>query len=188
MKPQQVSFDLTMEDVDAFFRHVHYHRDPTRVGRRTARCMAAGLVVVALFIGVELRGENELADDFRWVAVVLLGGIGVLTWSATSRSQQAGYLQKNFEREGGLIRLGPTTVAIGPEGVTGTTPLGTQFVRWKAIRGVDSTPELVVLWMDNLLAIPVPVRAFPDRWAAEQFAQSARAYREREAPVQAEVA
>jgi len=188
MKPQQVAFDLTMEDVDAFYRHVYYQKDPTRLSRKTARFMAAGLVVVAIFVGVGLRGANALADDFRWAAIVFLGGLGVVTWSATSTGQQVASARKNFEREGGVIRLGPTTVAIGPEGVRGTTPVGTQVIRWEAVRGVDSTAELIVLWMDNLLSIPVPARAFPDHWAAEQFADSARAYRERAAPVQAVVA
>jgi hypothetical protein len=187
MKPQQVAFDMTMEDLEVYFRRTQ-DKDPMRRRRRAFRVVAVALVVFAAYMGVNLKGRDELAESMRWFDVILFSALGVFVWHVASPGWQAWGIRRNFEREGGRIRLGPWTVAIGPEGVMGTSPVGTQVVRWHAIREVDLTPELVILWLDQLLAVIVPARAFPDRWAMEQFAESARVYRDQEAPMQAELA
>ena len=179
MKQQQVTFDLAIEDVEAFFRVAYARNTSTERTRKVCRLTAAVLMAIAGFIGACLEGTSDWAEDLRYLPVVLLGVMAVVLWQGSSPTGQVANMRRAFERQGGCSRLGPCIVAIGPEGVSGSGPIGTQTVRWRAILGVDVELDLVLLWLDNLQAILVPARAFSDRWAMDAFAESARAFHAR---------
>jgi hypothetical protein len=182
MKPQQVAFDMTIEDLMAYWRYVYRRNSDVRKYRHAVWIYCGVLIAIAAYMVFYLEGINTLHDNLRfvWAAALVLLGLVLLT--AVMPQRLVLYRRQWYEREGHLALLGPCTVEIAPEGITWTEPSTMQKTAWWVIRNVEVTEDLVLLRADSSSACIIPARAFPDRWAMEQFAESAREFRARVAP------
>lgn len=65
---------------------------------------------------------------------------------------------------------GHRTITVTPEGITSTSATGTSMTQWNGIRKTYFTRNLILIQLVSDLALVIPVRAFPGRDEAREFA------------------
>ena len=95
----------------------------------------------------------------------------VLTFAAASRSRRR-QLKGLLRADGAFLR--PFHISADQDGVAMESDFSSARVKWEGIFAIDTTPEMILLYIDKANAIAVPQRSFSDVTAMNAFADELR--------------
>lgn len=95
----------------------------------------------------------------------------ILTFWAASRSRRR-QIKGLLRTDGAFLRA--FHISADQDGVTMDSELSTTRVKWAGVFAIDTTPEMILLYVDKANAIAVPLRAFSDVTAMNAFADELR--------------
>lgn len=178
-----VSYVPTVEDGLVYLRCLAANspqvKASLRTNRRTAYFMAACILAPLFAAGAISRTpggawlEPYLHYGLRTVLVIGVMILLGLVWHFRGRIGQGGVIRRTLERQarsGDLeLDLRPTTIAIGPDGITVNRGNAGAWHQWSAVqRIIESEQRYLVYWTRDQ-AIVVPLAAFESPEQAMEF-------------------
>lgn len=181
MADAELRFDMTFAD----FRQLQAHmgRRVYRRNRGSYTVALAGVVLCAVFLtfailvnlhpGIAYRLFGDYGYPLAiYVAIVacLVAAILALLPAVKLRMRT---LRLQVSDDGPF--LGPTCIAIEPDGLVVERPTLRAKYLWAAFRGVETSGRAIVLPIDEGIGLIIPASAFPSEAAREAFVTKVRA-------------
>lgn len=100
----------------------------------------------------------------------------VLTFAASSRARRR-QLKGLLRQDGAFLR--PFHMTGDQDGVTIESDVSSLRVKWAGVFAIETTPDMILLFVDKANAVALPARAFADVTAMNAFADELRFLRRR---------
>ncbi len=156
------SADVRREDFEAFMAAIQKHQ-ARRVGRQWSLYVVAALGIATVlglldpvYMGVlpnELGRQGALYGFKLGVAFMVVIGVGLVTFNMALMGWRYAKLD--------LKVLGAHTYRFSAAGLdVEKSRQGTSHIPWRAISRLETTERVLVLWLDDFVAMMVPRLAF----------------------------
>jgi hypothetical protein len=144
-----------------------------RKGDRTAHWWPRLEPFVAAAVGMAGGYAGAFAVGAETALAIAVGVCAalLLTFWAGSRSRRR-QLKSLLRADGAFLR--PFHISADQDGVTMESDVSATRVRWAGVFAIDTTADMILLYIDKANAIAIPQRAFADVTAMNAFADELR--------------
>jgi hypothetical protein len=176
MESQQVEYDLTVDDMMAFYDDALRRAPEAKRQLRYHMILTTLIAVICCFfvfyvLGVGFPPDSSYLIGTGLVVVVLLAK----SWSRVHKAMLRN-IRRYYDRNENRRKFGLRTVVVGPDGVTANSVLEATLTTWEAVTEIVVRHEFVFFHSDSLSALVVPRRAFADDFAFETFVEAAQTF------------
>jgi hypothetical protein len=171
----EVRFNLTLEDISAFWRYVRARRHER--AHTTGGWIFAGISVVILIVVLSV---THLWERVPWTSsfiVVVYTFVGTVAFGAgVNWLVEQGNARRNFKAIQAKRLVNNVTASISPEHFSYSTEVSSVTFNWPLIEDVGQIDEHVVILLTKEDGFVIPWRAFDSRAAALTFLETAQRY------------
>jgi hypothetical protein len=169
----EVHYQLTRDDLIEASVFLSQNSGFIQKQHRTIRMVILVIALLCLVIAAVQALTSSGGASWPWSVMFFAFFVAAFLFMSTTRRQQRKQSEKLVDAQKNIIALSPGVVHMDDEGIEFRSAYVLHLLKWLAITRVSRSPQHILVYLTQLSAEVIPVRAFASPEAAEAFYQFA---------------